>query len=237
MGKESLEVLYRDEDLIAINKPSGIPMHKGWANTTETIASMVRAMIGKEKKVHLLHRLDSATSGVVLIATNRELARTLNREFAERRVQKRYLALTRGEAPEEGWIDHPVPKEPKGARVEAQTFFRRLAIGEATPRHVSLLVALPRTGRLHQIRRHLKHINHPLIGDSRYGKGPLNRAFKENYGLGRLGLHAHSIGFHHLGRWMTVEAAMPEDFAAPLALMGIEAERWGGLPALDPSQA
>ena len=135
------------------------------------------------------------------------------------KIQKSYLALVRGIAPESGIIDNPVPQKPKGKRVPAITEYRRLFEFE----RYSLVAAWPKTGRLHQIRRHLKHISHPLIGDVNYGKGEHNRFFRERFGLMRLGLHAASISFAHPQslKPMTLHAPVPEDFVQTLRAMGV----------------
>jgi tRNA pseudouridine65 synthase len=134
-------------------------------------------------------------------------------------VEKRYIALVRGIPPEAGVIDHPVPRAPDGPRVPAVTEFRRLATFE----RYALVEALPRTGRLHQIRRHFKHISHPLIGDVRYGKGEHNRLFRDRFGLHRLALHALELAFDHppAGRPLRIFAPVPEDLAGVLGAMGL----------------
>lgn len=174
--------------------------------------------------VHPLHRLDRQTSGVVLFALNAEIAAWMGHAFEAGDVEKRYLALVRGVAPDEGRIDHPIPRQEDGPRVPAVTEFRRLAEAATEPRHVSLVEAIPRTGRLHQIRRHLKHINHHVIGDANYGKGALNRALAERYGLRRMALHAASITFRHplSGDHVTIDAPLPPDLVAPLTRMGFD---------------
>ena len=144
--------------------------------------------------------------------------------FEDGTVEKRYLALVRGVAPDEGRIDQPIPRRENGPRVPALTEFRRVAQAPTEPRHVSLVEAIPRTGRLHQVRRHLKHIDHHVIGDANYGKGAVNRALAERYGLRRMALHATSLTFRHPvgGHDETVTAPLPSDLAEPLARMGFD---------------
>ena len=146
----------------------------------------------------------------------------MQERFAAGEVEKRYLALVRGIPPEEGVIDHPVPRAPGGPRVPAVTRFRRLATFE----RYALVEARPSTGRWHQIRRHFKHLSHPLIGDVRYGKGEHNRLFRERFGLHRLALHALELAFEHphTGERLRIVAPVPEDLAGPLRAMGME--RW-----------
>ncbi len=215
-------VLYRDDALLAVDKPSGLLVHRGWGRDEVVLVDRVREITGLNK-VHPLHRLDRQTSGVVLFALTAAAARALGGEFEAGRVEKRYLALVRGRTPDAGIIDHPIPRREGGPRVDAVTAFERLHTLPAEPRTVSWVVARPRTGRLHQVRRHLKHISHPIIGDANYGKGPLNRAVRDRYGLCRLALHAASVALDHpdAGR-IVIRAPIPEDLAAPLAAMGLD---------------
>ena len=137
-------------------------------------------------------------------------------------MEKAYLALVRGVAPDEGVIDNPVPKTEGGPRVPAVTAFQRKVTGERW----SVVEARPRTGRLHQIRRHLKHISHPIVGDVNYGKGDVNRWFREQYGLFRLALHAAEIRLVQpfSGQRITIRAGLPEDLREPLSRMGVDVE-------------
>lgn len=218
-----MDVLYRDAVLLAVNKASGLLVHRGWGRDTTVLVDLVREALQVEV-AHPLHRLDRQTSGVVLFALSAEIAAKMSSAFENGRVEKRYLALVRGVAPDEGRIDHPIPRRENGPRVPALTEFRRVAEAPTRPRHVSLVEALPRTGRLHQVRRHLKHIDHPVIGDANYGKGAVNRALAERYGLGRMALHATSLSFRHpvSGDDITVRAPLPPDLRTPLARMGLD---------------
>ena len=218
-----MEILYRDEVLLAVNKPSGLLLHRGWGRDATVLVDLVRDALGVSV-VHPLHRLDRQTSGVVLFASNAEIAAEMGRAFESGAVEKRYLALVRGVAPDEGRIDHPLPRRENGPRVPAVTEFRRVAQAPAQPRHVSLVEAIPRTGRLHQVRRHLKHIDHPVIGDANYGKGSINRAMAERYDLHRMALHAGALVFCHpvSGRDITVKAPLPRDLREPFTRMGID---------------
>jgi tRNA pseudouridine65 synthase len=212
-----MPVLYRDAHLLAIGKPSGLAVHRGLARDRIFALQLVRDLAGRH--VHAVHRLDRATSGVLLFALDPGTARRMQERFEAGEVEKRYLALVRGIPPEEGLIDHPVPGDEDGPRVPAVTEFRRLAVFE----RYALVEARPRTGRFHQIRRHFKHLSHPLIGDVRYGKGEHNRLFRERFGLHRLALHAMELRFAHpeTGEDLRIVAPVPEDLAGPLRAMGI----------------
>lgn len=205
-------ILHRDERLVVVAKPAGIAVHRGWADDDEALLQVVRDRVGAW--VWPVHRLDRGASGAIAFALDQEAARSLGEAFAGRaatRIEKTYLALTRGHPPEQLRIDHPIPRKPGGERVDAVTEIRRL---ETFGRY-ALVEARPETGRLHQIRRHLKHISCPLIGDVRYGKGEHNRLFREQYGLHRLALHAVRLVLPHPdGGIVDVTAPLADDLAA-----------------------
>jgi tRNA pseudouridine65 synthase len=210
--------IHRDSSFVVVDKPSGVIVHRGFANDDDDLMRSVRDAIGSH--VYPVHRLDRGTSGAIVMATTQESARTLCKAFEEGRVEKRYLALTRGH-PSDGEIDHAVPRAEDGPRVAAVTRVRVLA----TAGRYALVEAVPLTGRMHQIRRHLKHVSCPIIGDVKYGKGEHNRYFRETYGLHRLALHAAELGFAHplTGEWLrfSVEpSGSLRDCLAALGLMG-----------------
>ena len=223
---DPLPLLYNDDRLIAMAKPSGLAVHRGASRDRVVALTLARDRMGCH--VYPVHRLDRATSGVLLFALDPEAARALQEQLEAGTVHKRYLALVRGITPEEGVIDHPIPRDEDGPRVPAVTAFRRLGTFE----RYSLVEALPRTGRRHQIRRHLKHISHPLIGDVLYGKGEHNRLFRDRFGLHRLALHALEITFAHPddGRPLCIAAPVPEDLAGPLRAMGLDPHPLAPLP-------
>ena len=215
----AIELLYVDDDVVVADKPSGLSVHRGWDDDDDVAMFRVRDAIGA--RVHPVHRLDRGTSGALLFARTAEAAATLGRAFADGHVDKRYLALVRGAPPATVVVDHPVPETEGGARVPAVTRLRLVA--RSTVERCSLVEARPETGRFHQIRRHLKHLSHPIVGDVNYGKGDLNRLFRTRYGLHRLALHAHLLAFDHpaTGRRLVVRAPLPADFAAALAALGL----------------
>ena len=206
-------IVWRDERFAVVDKPPGVAVHRGWdaADDHEPLLQQVRDLVGTH--VHLVNRLDRGASGAVLFALDPEAAAAASAVFPS--ADKRYLAITRGHPPAHLVLDHPIPREPGGERVPAVTeLFCRETFGR-----YALVEARPRTGRLHQIRRHLKHLSCPLIGDVRYGKGPHNRLFRTEHGLHRLALHAFHLAFTHpfSGAPITVDVPLAPDLAAALA--------------------
>lgn len=211
----ALTILYRDPHLLAVDKPSGLAVHRGWARDRVVALTCVRDQLGMP--VFPVHRLDRATSGVLLFALSSESAARVCEVFAQGHAKKTYLALVRGVPAESGLIDHPLPpgEDPHAPRVPAQTEFRRC---EVFGRY-SLVEARPLTGRLHQVRRHLKHISCPLIGDVNYGKGEHNRFFREHHNLHRLFLHATRLQLPHpdSGHMLDLHAPLPAELAEVLS--------------------
>ncbi|WP_394850576.1 pseudouridine synthase [Pendulispora brunnea] len=214
-----IELLFVDDHVVVANKPSGLLVHRGWDNDDDVALFRVRDAIGQ--RVHPVHRLDRGTSGALIFARTAEAAAVLARAFEEGRVRKSYLALVRGITPESGRIDYAIPRAVDGPRVPAVTSFRRVAPSPID--RCSLVEAMPETGRLHQIRRHLRHIHHPLVGDVKYGSGEINRHYRAVYGLHRLALHARLLSFQHpaTGEPVTVTAPVPDDFGAALTALGL----------------
>lgn len=197
-----LPVLAQGERWVVIDKPSGMVLHPSHysGQFRDTVVQLAAAQFGRP--VHAVHRLDAATSGSLLLAFDAETVAGLARQFLERKVEKRYLAIVRGwPTPEAGRIEHALEDE-KGRRQEAASDYRVLARAEfpwPTQRFPQARYALvevrPEHGRRHQIRRHLKHLSHPLIGDSHYGKGEHNRLFRVHLASHRLLLHAAGLVF------------------------------------------
>lgn len=202
-----LDVLFENVHLIAVAKPSGMVVHRGWADDAITAADVVRDEIVKAP-VHAVHRLDRGTSGVLLFAKNSDSARTMQELMTQPTFEKRYLALVRGPMLDPCLLDHAITQREQEGRIDAVTEFIPLAHSDRW----SLVEARPHTGRVHQIRKHLKHLSHPIVGDVRYGKGDVNRFFREHYNLNRLALHCSIIQFEHPDFGPTsIHAPMPID--------------------------
>ena len=229
-----LRLLHTDDDLVAIDKPAGLLVHRSTLDAHEdrNALDLLRAQLGLP--LWTVHRLDKATSGVLLFARHVEAARALGAAFENGQVRKRYLALVRGWPPEAGEIDQPLARDPElpstgQPRLQALTRYRRLACHEwpfpdgrhATSRY-ALVEVEPTTGRRHQIRRHFKHIAHPLVGDSTHGKGAHNRAVAQWLGVGRLWLHAQWLALSRLdGRSdLEIETAPGPEWAGLMPAAG-----------------
>lgn len=211
MPADTLTLLHLDADLVAIDKPAGLLVHPTRLDVHEerSALKLLRDQLGE--RLWPLHRLDKGTSGVLLFARRADAAREWGLAFEQGRVAKRYVALVRGWTAEAGEIDHPLARDPElpsagQVHLAARTRYRRLATFEwpfgTDGRHASsrfaLVEAEPLTGRRHQIRRHFKHIAHPLVGDATHGKGPLNRAVAAWLGRQRLWLHAREVEWNGL---------------------------------------
>jgi len=221
-------ILYQDGDLVAINKPDGILVHRSPISRDEVfVLQRLRDQI--RQRVYPVHRLDRPTSGALLFGLNREATRGLAGQFESGSVDKRYLAVVRGYTEDAGVIDHPLSHEERPQARDAVTRYRRLAtveldipVGRYPTSRYSLVEVQPGTGRMHQIRRHFKHIFHPLIGDTTYGEGRHNRMFRERFGVERLLLHASRVELHHpvTDIEMKFEAPLPEDMQGLFARLG-----------------
>lgn len=217
------DILYRDGQLLVLNKPAGVPVHGSpmLEGRPATLLAMARELTGQ--MVHAVHRLDRPVSGAILLAFDKDSLAALGSEFENRRVGKSYLAVVRGWTKESGIVDHPLlpPRDERRAGDEARpavTRFERLGKVELpipvppyqTARY-SLLTLEPVSGRRHQLRRHMKHASHHLIGDTTYGKGEHNQLFREQFDCRRLLLHSRSLAFRHPGTGETLHITAPLD--------------------------
>lgn len=223
-----LEIIYRDEQLIAINKPHGLLVHKSKlaSDANEFAIQLLRNQIGQ--RVTPVHRLDRKTGGVLLFALTHEANTAMNSLFEINNVHKRYLAIVRGYTPNEERIDYPLRKE-NGNLQNAVTNYRTLerveipeALGEHLTQRYSLVAVKPETGRMHQIRKHLDHIRHPIIGDRPHGCNKQNRFFKEKWGMTTMLLHASELDFIHpfSGEQISITAKIHAEFERTLDFLG-----------------
>ncbi|MBO9491933.1 tRNA pseudouridine(65) synthase TruC [Endozoicomonas sp. G2_1] len=231
--KPVLKILYEDEYLVAVDKPSGLFVHRSYLDRHEKYFALqlVRDQVGQY--VYPVHRLDRPTSGVLLFALTEEVARAMNTLFSERKITKTYYALCRGFLNGAGEINHPLKEkldkigdkfanqqqEEKAALSSYQTLAQAslpIAVGKYPSVRYSLVKVEPKTGRRHQIRRHLAHLRHPIIGDINYGDNKQNPFFAEHFGLQRLMLHAQKLNFEHpvTKQNVTIEASFDSNWLA-----------------------
>lgn len=232
-----LEILYQDDYFVIINKPSGLLVHKSPIDKRETAFAlqMVRDQIGQY--VFPVHRLDKPTSGVLVFALSSEVARLMSDVIADHQFEKEYRAVVRGYTDDNALIDYDLKviwdkkadkdksdnKEPQSA----QTYYEKLAtvelpfpVSRYPVARYSLVKLQPKTGRKHQLRRHMKHIFHPIVGDTRYGRTEHNKLFREKYNVHRLLLHANRLSFIHpvTQEKIVIEAGVDEVFERILSL-------------------
>ena len=230
-----LEILYQDEYIIAINKPSGLLVHKSFYARDASVFAVqeLRNQIGGQY-VYPIHRLDRKTSGVLLFALDKESLKIMNDSFATREVEKKYLAILRGWSPEEMTIDYDLTND-DGVKQNAITYFHRLQTTEIdlvynnhpTSRYC-LVEALPETGRMHQLRKHFKHVFHPILGSRPHGCNKQNKLWLENFGLKGMMLHAHQLVFNHpiTNEKITLNAKFNEEFAKVGDILGLDLTKY-----------
>ncbi|WP_121810819.1 pseudouridine synthase [Mucilaginibacter kameinonensis] len=223
-----LEIIYRDEHLIAINKPHGLLVHRSSiaADASEFALQLLRDQIGT--KVNPVHRIDRKTGGILLFAFNKEVEIAMQKAFMENQVSKKYLAIVRGYTPYTEDIDYPLRKE-NGTLQDAFTTYTTLkraeldiAFGKHPTSRYSLVEAVPTTGRMHQLRKHLSHIFHPIIGDRTHGCNKQNKLFLEQWEMTTMLLHASELMFKHPvgGEEIKIEAGLQPEFKRVMEIMG-----------------
>lgn len=227
-----LPVLHRDPWLVAVAKPAGLAVHRSEQVRDRAPAlQRVRDLLGCW--VYPVHRLDRGTSGVLLFALDPDTARTVGETLARREADKRYLAVVRGWAPVQAEVDHPLQEHAGAPAHDARTSLRRLGtvalpipVGRYPEARYSLVELRPHTGRLHQLRKHMAHLRHPIVGDVRHGEGRHNRLFRERFGVHRMLLHAHALTLPHpaTGEPLHIRAPPDEALTGLLAALG-----WGAL--------
>lgn len=223
-------VVHEDAHLVAVDKPAGLAVHRSRLVGRDDDYLMERLRTQVPGPLHLVNRLDRATSGLVLVAKSAEVAAALGAQFMERRVDKRYLAVVRGWPAEHGEIDHPLTVGGMtGPRKPALTRWQRLAtsevaiaVGKYPQQRYALLALQPETGRYRQLRRHLHHVHHPIIGDTTLGRGEHNRLFREHFRCHRLLLHAWRLHLDYPGGGgrLALEAPLDATFRHVLDHLG-----------------
>lgn len=198
-----LDIVYQDEFFVAVNKPHGLLVHRSSiaADAEEFALQILRNQI--QKKVFPIHRLDRKTSGILVFALSSQIAAKLQHSLEQPETQKAYLAIVRGFFPDKIDVNHPLTND-KGKTQEAITFFETIKqselpipFGKHSSSRYSLIKAYPKTGRMHQIRKHLNHLRHPIIGDRPHGCNKQNKLFKEKWNMTTMMLHAVELNIKH----------------------------------------
>lgn len=229
----SIEVLHADESIVVVDKPPGMLTHaNSFDRDSPTVVSVLGSRLGA--RVHNVHRLDRMTTGAMVVARSPSAASELARQFREREVEKRYLAVVRGHLDEDGTIDLPIADLTDGERREASTSYRCLArsrvdepVGKYGEGWFSLVELDLHTGRSHQARRHLHRINHPVIGDNKHGDKTWNRWAWARIGERHLFLRAIELRFKHPADGAAVEVTLglPEVWCRLLDEIRLEAPK------------
>ena len=221
-----LEIVYQDEYMVAVNKPHGLLVHRTKIanDASEFCLQILRDQIGQT--VYPAHRLDRKTSGVLLFALTPEVNTLMQKVFMDGKVKKTYLAFVRGYIPESGTIDYPLKRE-DGKTQDAVTHYKLLKrfegqfpSGNFSSSRYSLITVATETGRFHQIRKHMAHIRHPIIGDRPHGCNKQNKLFLERFNMNTMLLHAESIKFAHpiSGEELEINANTYDEFERVLGL-------------------
>ncbi len=234
VGRQPLSIVYQSDDLVAINKPHGLLVHRSptAADASEFAVQLLRDQLGQ--RVYPVHRLHRKTGGVLLFALNEAMNATMQQQFMNGRVAKTYLAIVRGYTPDEQAIDYPLRRDDGNGRGIMQEAFTKLItlqrtevaipFGKHPTARYSLVELTPTTGRMHQLRKHMAHILHPIIGDRPHGCNKQNKLFLERFGMNTMLLHAQRIQFKHplSAEEITVTAPCQDEFGRMLrTLFGV----------------
>lgn len=234
----TLEIIWQDEDVVLVNKPPGLAVHRSrlvGADDDYLIDRLRRQMGGP---LHLAHRLDRATSGIMVVARSASMAGELGKQWMAGDVARGYIVICRGWPEQEGTIERPLSgagrsSERRAARTDWQrlaTTELHIAMGRYEAQRYALLKVHPVTGRYRQIRRHLAWLSHPIIGDSSHGRNEHNRLFRQHLGSHRLLLHATSVAFRHPrdGHQIHMHAPLDDTWRSLL-------QRFGWLDVVNPA--
>lgn len=220
-----IDIIYQDENLVAINKPHGLLVHRSKIANDATVFALQLVREAIKQKVHPVHRIDRKTSGVLLFAKSKQALRDLQQLFSERKVKKSYTAIVRGFLAPGGEIDYPLTEGNKTQEASTsykvtQEFEIDLAHGKFTTSRYSLLDIMPQTGRFHQIRKHMAHIFHPIIGDRPHGCNKQNKLWKEQFSMNTMMLHAQSLEFTYPdGNPICINADLSSEFSRVLKIL------------------
>lgn len=221
-------IIFESQNWIIVNKPNNLLVHHSYYARNIREKSLVQILRSNFAEIYPVHRLDRKTSGIIVFARTKDAARYLQQQFEQGTVNKEYLALVRGYVEDEGIIDTPVRRAESDVYDDACTHYACLASVEvnrsvepySTARY-SLIQLQPKTGRQHQLRKHMNKIAHPIIGDPKYGNRHHNHAFEEWFGHSKLFLHAHKIAFQDMdGNKIELKAELPDFWSENLVELG-----------------
>jgi tRNA pseudouridine65 synthase len=221
----SLQIIFEDEYLLCVNKPNNVLVHHAFHSRNVADEDSLLQIIENEKglKVYPIHRLDRKTSGIILLAKQKEFVSKFQELFTKSEISKTYYGIVRGFSPDEKKIDTPVKGRDANVHKEALTYLKTLEkvtlnipVKPYDSSRYSLVELSPKTGRMHQLRVHANKISHPLIGDAKYGDKNHDLMFEENFGWRNLFLHAGKLEFTHpfsLEK-LILKAYFPKDWTA-----------------------
>lgn len=229
---EEIEILYEDDFFVAVRKPVGILIHLTKMSEDKiSLMQVLRNQLGY--RVYTVHRLDRATSGIVLFGKNQSAANELSALFRNQAIEKKYLAILRGWVPDKGTIDYELSDAETGKLVPQQAVTHFLCLGKSEinaaiglrypTARFSFVLITPTTGRRHQIRKHFAHLRHPIIGDKRHGDVKQNKYFNEKFSLSRMFLHALKLSFLHpfSGKKLEIQCPPDEQFLEGIKISGL----------------
>lgn len=225
-----LDILYKDDYLVAINKPHNLMVHRSSIARDVSVFALQLLRDQLNKKVFPAHRIDRKTGGVLLFALYPKVQSEMHKLFRENKIYKTYYAIVRGFTDDHGIIDYPIKKE-NGQYQEAITTYKTMGktelevpFGKHPSSRYSLVEITPKSGRMHQIRKHLSHIDHPIIGDRPHGCNKQNRLFKERWQMKTMLLHAYRVEFEHpvINTTIIITAPFHKEFMRMMHLMGWE---------------
>lgn len=228
LAPDILPILYQSSDLVAINKPHGLLVHRSpiASDATEFAVQLLRDQLGQ--RVYPVHRLDRKTGGVLLFALTESMNSVMQQQFMDGHIHKTYIAIVRGYAPDTQTIDYALRNDETGASQDAITHVKTLQRTEiplpfgkhATSRY-SLVELTPTTGRMHQLRKHMAHILHPIIGDRPHGCNKQNKLFKGHFEMNTMLLHARQLRFRHPVSMdeISITAPVQAEFARMLGVL------------------
>lgn len=219
-----LDIVHECDDLIAINKPHGLLVHRTKIAADVNVFAVQLVRDHLKHRVHPAHRLDRKTSGVLLFAKHQEASSMVQQLFQNREVKKTYQAIVRGYIDDQGTVDYALTNE--GKTKEAITHYTRAGTFEipvplgphATSRYSEVIVK-PETGRFHQIRKHMGHIRHPIIGDRPHGCNKQNRLWKEKFEMDSMMLHASRLELDWKGEKVLIEANVSHEYERVLGIL------------------